>query len=237
MKAPLVYVIFYIERDYYKNINRDLKDRGYSKSIKSIVPTLSILKRIVHGKEVYEEVPVLFNYGFIRMPKNMAYNREFMEKLRKNIPGIRSWVKSPENLHAKKKKLRVDNTDIWDDFTQVAIARKSEVRHFQKISRDNRIFSLSDILKVKVGQYIILKGYPYDGIEAVILDINQSTKVIRLQLDLKLGKMDIELPFERVIDTVYSNYDPELIKTGDQEVDICNVTEEAINNMLDIKQF
>lgn len=235
--TPSVYVIFYIERDYYTTINQDLRDKGYDKKIKAIVPTIRILRKVIHGREVYEEIPLLFNYGFIRMPKYLAYSRDFMNKLQKNIHGIRSWVKSPEYLHAKKKKKRIDNTDIWDDFTQVGLATKKEVRRFQRMSRRNDRFSVSDLVNIHPGDYIILKRYPYEGIEATVVSIDKPHKLIRMQLDLKLGKMNLDIPFDQVLDTVYSNYDPELLRVTDEEVDVSKITEESISRVLDLRQF
>ena len=65
----VVYCIFYIERDYYTTINQELEENGYGKKLRAIVPTVRILRKVVHGREVYEEVPILFNYAFMRMPR------------------------------------------------------------------------------------------------------------------------------------------------------------------------
>ena len=62
-----VYCIFYIERKFYKNINKELKAKGYSK-IHAVIPEVKILRKAIKGKTYYDEVPVLFNYGFMRMP-------------------------------------------------------------------------------------------------------------------------------------------------------------------------
>ena len=71
-----VYCIFYIERKFYHKINEELKAKGYNK-IRAIVPEVRILKKAIKGKTYYEEVPVLFNYGFMRMPVELAYSRNF----------------------------------------------------------------------------------------------------------------------------------------------------------------
>ena len=94
----VVYCIFYIERDYYTTINKELEEKGYGKKLRAIVPTVRILRKVVHGREVYEEAPILFNYAFMRMPRELAYSREFMNKLKKQISGIRGWLRSPESL-------------------------------------------------------------------------------------------------------------------------------------------
>ena len=73
-RIPYSYVIFYLERKYYHLIEKELKEKGYE-NIKVIIPTLDILKRTVKGKMVFESVPILFNYGFMRMPTENAFSR------------------------------------------------------------------------------------------------------------------------------------------------------------------
>ena len=233
----VVYCIFYIERDYYTTINQELEDKGYGKKIRAIIPTVRVLRKVVHGREVYEEVPILFNYAFMRMPRAWAYSRDFMNKLRKQISGIRGWLKSTESLHPKKIKRRIDNIDIFDDFSQVATVTKKEVRHLQRLSKQNKRFSVQDIMNIKVGDYLVLKGYPYDGVDATVVDVNHNRKIVKLILYPQMGKMEISLPFDQVIDTVYSNYDPEILSVSDQEIDMATITEEAINKVLDIRQY
>ena len=238
VKSHSVYVIFYFEKSNYTSINKQLKEKGYMKQkIKAIIPTIRILRKVVHGREVYQEVPLLFNYGFLKIPKHLVYSRDFMSKLKKDIYGIRSWLRSPENLFDKKKKRKVDNTDIWDDFSQIGLATREEVRHFKRLSKENNRFSVDDILSIKVGDYIILKGYPYDGIEATVVEVNTNKKLVKLQLDLKLGTMEVSLPFDQVLDTVYSNYDVGVLSSTEQLVDMSKVTEDTINRVLDIKQY
>lgn len=233
----VVYCIFYIERGYYTTINQELDEKGYGKKIRAIVPTVRILRKVVHGREVYEEVPILFNYAFMRMPRELAYSREFLNKLKKQISGIRGWLRGPENLHSKKIKKRIDNMDIFDDFSLVAMATKKEVRHFQRLGRQNKRFSVQDIMNINVGDYLVLKGYPYDGIDATVVDVNHTTKMVKLLLYPQMGKMEISLPFDQVIDTVYSNYDPEVLSVSDKEIDMATITEEAINKVLELRQY
>lgn len=233
----VVYCIFYIEKDYYTTINQELEDKGYGKKIRAIIPTVRVLRKVVHGREVYEEVPILFNYAFMRMPRAWAYSRDFMNKLRKQISGIRGWLKSTESLHPKKIKRRIDNIDIFDDFSRVATVTKKEVRHLQRLSKQNKRFSVQDIMNIKVGDYLVLKGYPYDGVDATVVDVNHNRKIVKLILYPQMGKMEISLPFDQVIDTVYSNYDPEILSVSDQEIDMATITEEAINKVLELRQY
>lgn len=234
---PSVYCIFYLERDYYKRIDKDLERYGYGKLVRAIIPTVRILKKTVGCKEIYEEVPILFNYAFMRIPRSLSYSRDFMNKLKRKIPGIRGWVKSPETLHPRKIKRRIDNMEVFDDFSLVATATKKEVRYFQKLSKLNKRFSVEDIVNIHIGDYLVLKGYPYDGVDATVLEVNHNTQMVKLLLYPQMGRMEISLPFDQVIHTVYANYDPELLSISDQEIDMARITEAAINKVLDIKQY
>lgn len=236
MKKPKqVYCICYLELKYFKTIQQELDQHGYN--AKAVIPTVNILKKVVKNKSVYQEVPILFNYGFIKMPVKDAYCRNYLNKMKNHITGIRGWVKSPESLHPKKKKRRIDNPDIFDDFSMVALATREEVKRFKRLSRKNYRYSGED-LALSIGEYIILKGYPYDGIDATVLDINYNTKTVKLLLYPENGMMEISLPFENVINNVYSNFDPEdLLVNRSVDYNLDTLTEEGTTKILEYKQY
>jgi transcription antitermination factor NusG len=231
-----VYCIFYLEREYYQSINKELKEFGYGGEIKAIIPTVRILKRCTHGKEIYEEVPILFNYGFMRMPIDKAFSRDFLNDVKKHITGVRGWLRSTDPLFKRKKKRRVDNMDIFDDFSKVAMATKREVRRFQRMGRENKRFAVQDLINIKVGDYLVLKGYPYDGLEATVLEVNNNLKRIKLRLYPTMGTMEVTVPFDQVVDSIYSHYDPERLSVVEDDIDMNTITEEAITRVLDLKQ-
>ena len=231
-----VYAICYLELKYYQNIKKDLKLRGYS-NITPIIPTVRILRKTVKSKMEFDEVPILFNYGFIKMPIDKAYSRDFLRKLVKDIPGIRGWLNSPESLHPKKKKRRrIDNLDIWDDFSIVSTVSKEEVRYFRRLSRKNKRFSMED-LSLNIGDYVVLKNYPFEGVDATILDINYRNSTVKLLMYPENGRMEISLPFDNVIYSVYQNYDEDKLLVNRRDYDPNNITEEAISNVLDLRQY
>ena len=209
-KPKQVYCICYLELKYFKTIQQELDQHGYK--AKAIIPTVKILKKVVKTKSIYEEVPILFNYGFIKMSSQDAYNRNYLNKIKNHITGIRGWVKSPESLHPKKKKRRIDNLEIFDDFSMVAA--------------------------LSIGEYLVLKGYPYDGIDATVLDINYNTKTVKLLLYPENGRMELSLPFDNVINNVYSNFDPDdLLVNHSREYTLDTLTEERASKVLEYKQY
>jgi len=236
MKTRYVYCICYLDNKYCDTIKDDLNDLGFY-NVKPIIPTVRIMKVNSRSKVFYIDVPVLFNYGFIKMPSEYAYSRDILNCIKSNVAGIRGWVKSPEPLHRKRKRSRIDNLDIFDDFSVVATIEKSEVRRFQKISRQNKRFSIDNLMNVSIGDYIILKGYPYDGIDATILGIDYNNRTVKLMLYPENGKMEINLPFDNVIYSVYENFNPDcdgrLLNYNDDN----NITSNSIDRVYDIKSY
>jgi transcription antitermination factor NusG len=231
-----VYCIFYIERKFYHKINEELKAKGYNK-IRAIVPEVRILKKAIKGKTYYEEVPVLFNYGFMRMPVELAYSRNFLVKLRRNISGIRTFLKSTQTMFPRKKKRRIDNAEDFDDFSIVATCPKSEVRRFRKIARANRKYSLEDIAKLKVGDYVTLNTYPYEGVDAIIKKINKRDRIVTLTLYPLMGTMEVTLPLDNVLYSVYHNFDPEALFVNPLEVDPNRVTSESVEESYNTRRL
>lgn len=231
-----VYAICYLELKYFLNIKEDLRLRGY-RDILPVIPTVHILKKTVRSKMEFEEVPILFNYGFVRMPIEKAYSRDFLRKLVKDIPGIRGWLNSPESLHPKKKKRRrVENMDIWDDFSIVSTVSREEVKYFKRLSKKNKRFSIED-LSLNIGDYVVLKGYPFEGVDATIIDINHRTKTVKLLMYPENGRMEINLPFDNVIYSVYHNYDEDKLLVNQRDYDPNKITEQAIMDVLNLRQY
>lgn len=232
--TPYSYCIFYIERKYSHRINQELKEKGYDQ-LKAIIPTVNVLKKTIKGKMVFEEVPVLFNYGFMRMPTEFAFSRPFLNKLKRNISGIRTWLKNTETMHQRKKKARIDNFEDFDDFSLVATCSRKDVRRFKRMAKENKKFSVDDLMNVSIGDYIVLKGYPYEGIDATVLEVDYINKMVKMLLYPEMGRMEIWLPFDNVIYSVYQNYDPDKLYANSQEFDPNQITCEQIDRVLNIK--
>jgi len=208
--------IFRVDIKNFQNIRKELDKQGY-KEIKVVVPTLSILKKRSKGRDIYEQIPLLFNYGFLRLTKEQAYSRPFLKKLQKNTPAIVSFLNNLESMHTKKKRKRVDGDD-FDDFSLVATATSQEVRRFKKLSRENTVYSFEDISNIQIGDYITLRGYPFNGIEATVLDINMKSKLVKVALYPNNGSMEVYLPFANVLYTIYRNYDEDILLTNNIEL-------------------
>lgn len=236
MKTPYVYCIFRLDRKFYKRINSDLKCRGY-KHVKSIVPTISVLKKSRKGKNEYEDVPLLFNYGFIKMKPEKAFDRYYLNKLKRDIPGILSFMKSLD-YRPKRKRLRVDNAEDFDDYSMVATITKEEVKKYRRMSKANKIFSVNDITRVAIGDYVVLRGYPFEGIPAIILESNLNTRKMLVKLYPEMdGSLEIEVPMENVLYSAYHESDEYKMYSTDYDTDLSRIPDGSTEEILMNKQY
>lgn len=207
-RPPYTYAICRLDHKFWPYINQELKDRGY-KHIRAIIPVVKVPLRSKAGHNDYKEVPLLFNYGFIRMNTEKAFNRQFLRKLKTQIPGITGWVHNTVTMHPRKQRKRIDNAEDWDDFSQVATVKKSDIKFYRRMARSKNIYSKSDIINLKIGEYITLHGYPFEGMGAQVLDINLTTKYISLGIPMGKGNIEVQMPLDQVLYSIYNDYNEE----------------------------
>lgn len=235
MKNLYIYCICRITK-YWKTINQDLVCKGY-KNVKAYVPTVSILKSSRAGKDTYDEVPLLFNYGFIRMSTKKAYDRQYLRKLKRDIPGIMGWLYSLETMHNRKKRIRIDESELFDDFSMVASISKKQFKYYKELSKRNHIYSANDIVGLKIGDYITLRRYPFDGIGAIIEEVNLLTKEVTVKIFPGKNSLVLSLPIDNILYSIYSDYDEDKLKTSNIEFDINQIPDNAVDELLTLKQF
>lgn len=207
-RPPYTYAICRLDHKFWPYINQELKDRGY-KHIRAIIPVVKVPLRSKAGHNDYKEVPLLFNYGFIRMNTERAFNRQFLRKLKTQIPGITGWVHNTVTMHPRKQRKRIDNAEDWDDFSQVATVKKSDIKFYRRMARSKNIYSKSDIINLKIGEYITLHGYPFEGMGAQVLDINLTTKYISLGIPMGKGNIEVQMPLDQVLYSIYNDFNEE----------------------------
>lgn len=224
-KQDYVWVVAYINRDYVDRVEEDLLNKGFG-AIKVFIPTTRILKKQFKGKNEYEYVPLLFNYGFFQIPYKQACDVEFLRRLKEKIPAIYAWVTDPLQLVKVKPHLRADNSGrilpeeevdertklriLKHDFMPVvAIAREEEIVQLLKASEKMSVFSDEVVDKLGIGSFITLRGYPYEGMPAEIVSISKTQKKVKVRLLLETYMAEVLVSFENIFYTVYSNFDEE----------------------------
>lgn len=210
-----VWVVCHIDNKYHKNLQSELNRHGYS-DIRVYVPTVSILKKMHKGKNIYEDVPMLFSYGFLKMSVERANSRTFLMKLKKEIYGIHSWVKSLDHM-VRKIKRRTDNPEDWDDFSVVSTISRKDIEYFRKLQKDNKVFANNEIARLTIGSYIVLRGYPYEGLEARIDEVIPSSQSVLVTILGKNLTMSATLSYENVIYSIYHDFDAESLHYAHNE--------------------
>jgi len=217
-----VWVIAYINRDYIHRVEQDLLSYGFG-SIRVYIPTVRILKKQFKNKNIYDYVPLLFNYGFFQLPYDKACDVEFLRTLREKIPAIYAWVSDPIQTLTTKPKLRPDNKETPEEeepeidgmkilkkveqTPNVAMAREEEIVNLLKAAENMSVFSDGIVQKLEVGSFIVLQGYPYEGMSAEIVEINKTKKTVKVRLLLETMITTATVSFENIFYTVYSDFD------------------------------
>ena len=208
--GAITYAICRLDSKYWRDIPNELSSRGYTK-LKLIVPTVRVPAKNRKSRGEYIEVPYLFSYGFMRMSTKRAFNRSFLRKLKKDIPGINGWPLNTVPMHSKKLRKRIDNADDWDDFSKVATVTKEQVKYYQELAKVASIYSKEDILSMNIGTYITLDFYPFEGMGAQIMDINLNTQLVSLKIHSDPVSLDIRVPLDQVVYTHYMKEEDNLI--------------------------
>ena len=224
-KYDYVWVIAYISRDYIHRVEDDLLEWGFG-SIRVYIPTVRMLKKQFKNKNIYEYVPLLFNYGFFQIPYIKACDLEFLKDLREKIPAIYAWVSDPTKVIKEKPKLRMDNKDsVQEDeeeevnkegikilkkpyqIPRIAIAKEEEIVELLKAAENMSVFSDGLVENLQVGDFLTLQGYPYDGMPAEIVNVNKIKKQVKVRLLLETMITTAIVSFENVYYTVYADFD------------------------------
>lgn len=209
-----VWVIAYINRKFSDVLEDDLNQHPKYAEVTAYIPHVKILKKKFKGKQVFEYEPMMFNYGFFHVPKYFITNPKFMIRMRLDIRGIYAWVKDnarisqfvvdPEDDLFDEKLLNYieDNKDNPEGY---ALARDLEIKNLVRVEQSKQIYSSSDINALHIGQIITLRGYPFDDIEAEIVEIYERKRELKVRLLLDLNIREVTVSFDNVFYTVYKD--------------------------------
>lgn len=224
-----VWAIAYINHENIGRIDTELRNHQYTKQgITSYIPTIKLLKKKFKGKNQFDTLPLLFNYGFFRIPLSNACDADWLMEFKKNISGIYGWVKDPLLTpkdgkgipkkngfeHAMKNIDFSTNLDLsipLKYYTQCALATNEEIENLIESEKLISLYNKSDIDSLEVGQLIRLRGYPFAGIDAEVIDINHKKEYIKVRLEGLEGNIQTaEVSFANVLYTAYSGFETDL---------------------------
>tara|TARA_R110001632_G_scaffold228435_1_gene363615 strand:- start:2416 stop:3180 length:765 start_codon:yes stop_codon:yes gene_type:complete len=206
-----VYCIAYINRKLIDRMQGDINRYELNISIK--IPMVKVLKKKFKGKEHYDEVPLMLNYGFVRVPKDQLSNPEYFTDLRQKISCIVGFTKV-----------------LGETTPTIATATIKEVNRVMKMGKKLSIYSGHDFNSLEGrdiirklyephidekgefqdGKIINLKGYPFDGVDAQVCKIKFNKEEVDVLLQMGFGDDIIAKPvtisFHNLFYTIYDDH-------------------------------
>lgn len=218
-----VWLVAYIDGAFVDKIEQDIKKYPeYILHIEAHVPMVKVLKKKFKGQDYFDHIPLLFNYGFIKVPLMWAINIDILTQIKDRITCISHWVVDPARNPKKKKQILEDVKSIvarkkarqWGTFEQIrnlipcAIIHDHEVEHLLKVAKDESIHSSEDINKIQKGDLITLMGYPFDGMLALVKEVDKKRKQVVVSIGMLDTEREIRVSFDNAIYSIYrGSYD------------------------------
>lgn len=207
MSKDEIWIIAYINRDFIKIAEDEMNRYHEFGDVEVYIPTIKILKKKAKGKNIFESLPLLFNYGFFKMPYHKATSKEFLLEMRHRISCIYGWVRDPSKTIRTRPVLNVDNHGGRQALPAAAVATDEEITRMVAVSENMSIYDKSNMESIEVGKFITLEGYPFEGITAKVLDINHSKKEVKVELQLEPIFREVKVSFDNVFYTVYKGFE------------------------------
>jgi transcription antitermination factor NusG len=217
------WVVAYINSEFLDIVQKQLSKYAEYKDVEPLIPTIKVLKKKFKGKQQFQDVPLLFQYGFFKMPRKFAIHYSFLENMQKNISCIYGWVKDPHKVIGRMKKRR----GIEDNDIPVATATAKEISKLIRASLEIGAHGSDDLQMLKEGDFIILKGYPYEGVEAEYIRMDEKKRMVRVRIIMFNQMREIDVSYDNVFFTIYQN------KGYDDSVS----TEASLDEMVEKKTF
>jgi transcription antitermination factor NusG len=176
--------------------------------VEVVIPTVRVLSKKYKSHPVYENIPIMMNYGFFKVTRKQIKDYSFMNKIKAATPCISGWLKNQANAPKSKLKKNVDEA------IPIAYAEKEFIKYVKDLAIKNDVYSPFELQKIAPGEIVTLKCYPFDNMEAKIISIDLDKRKVRVELidavgtGFGTGKLDLD--FEHVFFTIYkSETDPD----------------------------
>lgn len=206
------WAIAYINRDFLYCVEADLKKYPEYHDVTAYIPTVRILRKQFKGRDIFEEVPLLFNYGFFNIPGDKL-QVEFIQKMKERVLGIHAWVKDTKTIITTRPSLIVGNEPlVREDIIPVALATSGEIAQLINMHKQLSIYDKYDVDKLKPGMLITLKGYPFEGMDAIVKNVDKKKETVEVELQLESIMKHASVSFDNIFYTVYHSVKDESMK-------------------------
>lgn len=198
------WMIIYIDRNKFPDTDIEKVEKEYG--IEIVIPVTRVLRGKHRGRNNYEDVPYLFNFGFMRVPKFRRYDIDYLVKLKREIPILLGFLR--------------DTTLPSQGFNYAMVSSK-EVNRIIRDAGQSSIYSEHQEENIKVGDSIKLSGYPFEGLYGVVEKINKEKQNMIIAVEISNGApLKITVPFFNIYYTMY-HYDmnsTDYLENGFEEV-------------------
>lgn len=202
-----LWLIAYIDTKFLQYVEADLKKFPEYEEVEAYIPTIKILKKTFKKVNTFEDVPLLFNYGFFKVPRKLALYRDWLDNMRRNISCIYAWVRDPAS-------------GILNGGITVAAASSKEVTRLLKDSVNLGAHTAEEISLLNIGDSIVLRGYPFEGVNAKVLSIDHKAQKVEVEIRIFDQFRPTTVSFDNVFFTIYhSNRNFEDSLSGDKSID------------------
>ena len=211
MESPKTYCISYINRKLLSKLETDLLKSALD--IEVVIPTVNVLTKKFKGKEHYDEVPLMLNYGFVRVPNEQISNLEYFRAIAEKINCISGFMKLRGSATVTVATATVDEVNKvvssgkrMSIYSGMDFDTKEGRDHIRKMYEPH-----TEDGKYVEGKVITLKGYPFDGVEAQVLKIKFSKQEVEVLLQLGMNGNTVAQPatisFHNLFYTIYDDMD------------------------------
>lgn len=198
------WMIVYIDRNKFLDTNIEKVEKEYG--IEIVVPVTRVLKGKHRGRNNYEDVPYLFNFGFLRVPKFRRYDIDYLVKLKREIPLLLGFLR---------------DTTLPSQGFNFAMISSREVNRIIRDAGQSSIYSEHQEENIKIGDSIKLSGYPFEGLYGIVEKINKEKQNMVISIEISNGApLKITVPFFNIYYTMY-HYDmnsTDYLENGFEEV-------------------
>ena len=206
-----IWVLAYIDKDHIDKLQRELDKNNQYIGIEAQIPTVKVLKKQFKGKEHFDNIPLLFNYGFFKIPILWAMSYDLLDKIRKDISCISHWVKDPAKVYLSHTRADLTKTqELGSKDVPCATVRAEDVMRLIKYAQEESIHSSNDIDELKTDSIVTLMAYPFEGMEAKVVEVDKKHKKVKvlLRLDMTEGENEFAdkittVSFDNVFYSIY----------------------------------
>lgn len=219
------WIIAYIDADAVEKVSTELKKHRQYEEVEAFIPMVKLLKKTLKGKDSFEYVPLLFNYGFFKVPRKFAIYPKYLDEMKENISCIIAWVKDPAKMKKTLGGLKLGERKFIDEGEiGVATASSKDIAKLVKDAVKHSIHSGEDLETIGPGSIITLHGYPFENVEAIVVEIDPAKKRVKVKLMLfnAVRDVSVDVSFDNVFYTIYHGrrYDDNIGIKGSLNTDL-----------------